>query len=117
MKKLISLLLVFLLLPLAGCGAMAEDVSVMATFYPVYILAENVLQGVEGVTLSSMTPPSTGCLHLLGRVGMRFVRTPRRFPCEEPAVQPRDRAFFPEQDLRHIRHLLCRIDHLCTRPF
>ena len=63
MKKLISLLLVFLLLPLAGCGAMAEDVSVMATFYPVYILAENVLQGVEGVTLSSMTPPSTGCLH------------------------------------------------------
>ena len=63
MKKRIALLLACLLLPLAGCGAMAEDISVMATFYPVYILAENVLEGVEGVTLSSMTPPSTGCLH------------------------------------------------------
>ena len=48
---------------LSGCGAVAEDVDLMATFYPVYILAENVLDGVEGVTLSSMTPPSTGCLH------------------------------------------------------
>ena len=63
MKKIISLMLVLLLLPLAGCGAAAEEVSVMATFYPVYILAENVLANVEGVTLSSMTPPSTGCLH------------------------------------------------------
>lgn len=63
MKKLIFPLIALLLLPLAGCGAIAEDVSVMATFYPVYILAENVLEGVEGVTLSSMTPPSTGCLH------------------------------------------------------
>ena len=41
MKKLVSFMLVLLLLPLAGCGAMAEDVSIMATFYPVYILAEN----------------------------------------------------------------------------
>lgn len=63
MKKGFALLLALLLLPLGGCGASAEDISVMATFYPVYVLAENVLEGVEGVTLSSMTPPSTGCLH------------------------------------------------------
>lgn len=63
MKKTFIVLLVLLLLSLSGCGAAAEDVSVMATFYPVYILAENVLDGVEGVSLSSMTPPSTGCLH------------------------------------------------------
>ncbi len=63
MKKIIALLLVLLLAPLAGCGAAAEDISVMATFYPVFILAENVLEGVEGVALSSMTPPGTGCLH------------------------------------------------------
>ncbi len=63
MKKSLVLLLVLLLVSLAGCGAAAEDISVVATFYPVYVLAENVLDGVEGVTLSSMTPPSTGCLH------------------------------------------------------
>ena len=63
MKKLVSLLLLVLLLPLSGCAGQAEDVSVIATFYPVYVLAENVLDGVEGVKLSSMTPPSTGCLH------------------------------------------------------
>ena len=63
MKKIGALLLALLAVSLSGCGAAAEDVSVMATFYPVYILAENVLDGVEGVTLSSMTPPGTGCLH------------------------------------------------------
>ena len=63
MKKAFALLLALLVVSLSGCGAAAEDVDLMATFYPVYILAENVLDGVEGVTLSSMTPPSTGCLH------------------------------------------------------
>ncbi len=63
MKKNNALLLLLLIVSLSGCGAAAEDVSVMATFYPVYILAENVLDGVDGVTLSSMTPPATGCLH------------------------------------------------------
>ena len=64
MKKIIALCIALLLaVPLAGCGAAEETISVMATFYPVYVLAENVLNGVEGVTLSSMTPPATGCLH------------------------------------------------------
>lgn len=62
MKKIFALLLILMLLPLSGCGA-AENVTVMATFYPVFILAENLLDGVPGVTLSSMTPPATGCLH------------------------------------------------------
>ena len=63
MKKFLVLLLALLMVSLSGCGAVAEDISIVATFYPVYVLAENVLDGVEGVSLSSMTPPSTGCLH------------------------------------------------------
>ena len=64
MKKLLALLLIVLLaLPLGGCGAETEEITVVATFYPVYILAKNVLDGVSGVSLTSMTPPSTGCLH------------------------------------------------------
>lgn len=64
MRKILSLCLSLLIIfSFTGCSAAAEDVRVMATFYPVYILAENVLSGVDGVTLSSMTPPSAGCLH------------------------------------------------------
>ena len=66
MKRILALLLSLLLLSLslAGCGTeKKQDVNVMATFYPIYILAENLLNGVEGVSLSSMTPPTTGCLH------------------------------------------------------
>ena len=64
MKKILVLLMLLLLaLPLGGCGAETKEITVVATFYPVYVLAENVLDGVEGVTLASMTPPSTGCLH------------------------------------------------------
>lgn len=65
MKRCLTLLLTLcLLFPLMGCAPVgAENVTVMATFYPVYVLAENVLNGVEGVELCSMTPPATGCLH------------------------------------------------------
>ncbi|MBR1585823.1 MAG: zinc ABC transporter substrate-binding protein [Clostridia bacterium] len=64
MKRLLAVcLLAAMLLPLGGCAASAENVTVMVTFYPLYILAENVLDGVENVTLLSMTTPSTGCLH------------------------------------------------------
>lgn len=57
-----------LLAVLGGCGAEApqEDaagVRVVASFYPVYVAAANVTDGVEGVTLTSLTRPTTGCLH------------------------------------------------------
>lgn len=35
----------------------------MASFYPVYIAALNLADGVEGVEVVSLTGPTTGCLH------------------------------------------------------
>lgn len=64
MKKAAIIFLVFsLLLCCCGCSAQAENVQIVASFYPVYILAQNVLLDVDDVTLSCMTAPSTGCLH------------------------------------------------------
>ena len=64
MKKLLPLiLLAVLLVSLSFPEAVGEEKTVVATFYPIYVLAENVLRGVEGVRLTSMTPPGTGCLH------------------------------------------------------
>ena len=60
MKKLCCLLLAMLLCCLS---ALAEDVQLVASFYPVYIFAQNLLVDIPGVSLSCMTAPSTGCLH------------------------------------------------------
>lgn len=40
-----------------------EGFSIMASFYPVYTAALNVAGGIDGVTVSCLTQPQTGCLH------------------------------------------------------
>lgn len=60
MKKLISLLLALLL----GCTpALASAQTVVASFYPIYLFALNLLEGVDGVEVSSLAEPTSGCLH------------------------------------------------------
>ncbi len=63
MKKIFAVLMLLPLLLCCGCAAQAEETRLVASFYPVYILAENVLRDVPNVSLTSMTAPSTGCLH------------------------------------------------------
>ncbi|ORT99922.1 Zinc ABC transporter, periplasmic-binding protein ZnuA [Anaerovibrio sp. JC8] len=72
-KSALFCLLTALCLMLVGCGAdnnqsngkEAKDgsVSIVTTFYPMYIDAINITKGVEGVTVTNMTKPQTGCLH------------------------------------------------------
>lgn len=40
-----------------------KDINVVASFYPMYIMALNVCKDVPGVTVENLTPPMTGCLH------------------------------------------------------
>lgn len=63
MKRMLCFLLALLVLPWGGCAAAPEEATLVASFYPVYVLAENVLEGVPGVNLICMTAPATGCLH------------------------------------------------------
>ncbi|MDO4977039.1 MAG: metal ABC transporter substrate-binding protein [Eubacteriales bacterium] len=50
-------------------GVSSEDsnekttLQVVTSFYPMYIMVWNLVDGVEGVELSNMAKPSTGCLH------------------------------------------------------
>ena len=39
------------------------DLRVVTSFYPVYVAALNLTDGVEGVAVESLTQPQTGCLH------------------------------------------------------
>lgn len=66
--KFISLLLMLSLL-LTACGAEpnttenSDKLTVVTSFYPIYLLAQEVVEGAEGIELKNMAQPQTGCLH------------------------------------------------------
>lgn len=65
MKKWVSCFLALLLLMSAALAETSAqtDRLIVASFYPIYAMAENLLQGVDGVTLHCLAAPTTGCLH------------------------------------------------------
>ncbi len=40
-----------------------EGLSIVTSFYPVYVATQNVVGDCEGVTVSCLSEPQTGCLH------------------------------------------------------
>lgn len=40
-----------------------DDFTVTASFYPMYVLTKNLTKGIDGVSLSCLSSPQTGCLH------------------------------------------------------
>ena len=60
MKKLTALLMTLLLFfsPALACAE-----TVVTSFYPIYLFALNLLEGIEGVEVANMAEPGTGCLH------------------------------------------------------
>ena len=58
-KKAFAVLLALALLcPLAACAE-----TVVTSFYPVWLMALNLTDGVSGITVASLAEPSSGCLH------------------------------------------------------
>ncbi|MBM6828722.1 zinc ABC transporter substrate-binding protein [Anaerotignum lactatifermentans] len=68
MKKFMIMVTV-LLFTLTGCGksrtdtAQGEELTVVTSFYPIYLMAQYVTEGAEGIVLENMAQPQTGCLH------------------------------------------------------
>jgi zinc transport system substrate-binding protein len=50
---------------LAGCVKKEDSarLTVVTSFYPMYIMTANIVRDVPGINLVNMAPPSTGCLH------------------------------------------------------
>lgn len=70
MKRSISILLSLIIictLALSGCNKpdnnKNNNFKIVASFYPIYIMALNIVDGIDGVELSCMADNSTGCLH------------------------------------------------------
>jgi zinc transport system substrate-binding protein len=65
MKIFLYMPVVFLLI-FSGCtnkNPVQAGLRVVTSFYPVYIIALNVADGVIGTKVVNMAPPVTGCLH------------------------------------------------------
>ena len=59
MKRFLAFLLVlFMICPFA---AFAE--TVVTSFYPVWLIAMNLTEGIDGITVINLAEPATGCLH------------------------------------------------------
>ena len=68
MKRILSALLcaAVCLTGFSGCGTPAKESSrlkLLASFYPIAIMALNITDGVEGVAVESMAQQQTGCVH------------------------------------------------------
>ncbi|MBQ2879641.1 MAG: zinc ABC transporter substrate-binding protein [Anaerotignum sp.] len=69
MKKKILFLLIVLLVLLTACSGQENKtenngkLQVVTSFYPIYLLAQTVTEGADGVELWNMAQPQTGCLH------------------------------------------------------
>ncbi len=46
-----------------GRAGDSRPFTIVTSFYPVYVIAKNVADGIDGVRVINMTPPVTGCLH------------------------------------------------------
>lgn len=62
-SKIFALLLALMLLLTTGCAAQGDETVIVATFYPMYVFAQNVAAGIEGVRVENMADQSVGCLH------------------------------------------------------
>jgi zinc transport system substrate-binding protein len=66
MKKQMFVLITLVSLISVSCGkkeSSNHNKIILSSFYPVYIIALNVADGIPGVSVQNMTPPITGCLH------------------------------------------------------
>ena len=73
-KKLAFLLGIMVCLSIAGYVACLlaggtkqikakEEFLLVTSFYPMYVLAENLINGIDGMNVSNLTENQTGCLH------------------------------------------------------
>lgn len=67
MKKLTAIImLIILIITSTACNNTNEEeesFDIVASFYPVYIFTKNLVDSIDGVTVSNMSSQNTGCLH------------------------------------------------------
>ncbi|MGE5474700.1 MAG: metal ABC transporter substrate-binding protein [Ignavibacteriales bacterium] len=70
-KNALTIFLILTIIFSAGCARRTQNhpqnlqnkLSIATSFYPIYILTLNVTKDIEGVTVTNISKPQTGCLH------------------------------------------------------
>ncbi|MFH1734206.1 MAG: zinc ABC transporter substrate-binding protein [bacterium] len=67
-RIVVAALIFGLLIAVSSCKKaekqqVAERLNVVCSFLPVYVITQNVVKGVPGVTIQSLLPPNVGCPH------------------------------------------------------
>ncbi len=67
LRFVVVLMIMSLFVPVIGCKHKdrqeTKKIELVGSFYPIYIMALNVVKDVPDVSVSNLTPPMTGCLH------------------------------------------------------
>lgn len=67
-----TMITILCMLLFAACGVKGTpgpsregktDFRIVTSFYPIYVFTINITKGIEGVRVTNMTEPQTGCLH------------------------------------------------------
>lgn len=65
-KLLLIILSVLTVILVSGCTKKEENngnIRIVTSFYPIYIMSENIINGAQNVELSNMTDSYAGCIH------------------------------------------------------
>ena len=65
-KLLLIILSVLTVILVSGCTKKEENngnIKIVTSFYPIYIMSENIIDGAQNVELSNMTDSYAGCIH------------------------------------------------------
>ena len=63
LKRIVLLAVLLALALLGGCAAAHGEKTFVTSFYPMYVFAQNIAEGVPGVKIVNLAGESTGCLH------------------------------------------------------
>ena len=67
LRSVVVLMIMSLFVPVIGCKHKdtqeTKKIELVGSFYPMYIMALNIVKDVPDVSVSNLTPPMTGCLH------------------------------------------------------
>ena len=63
LKVTLAIILIMIFASCVDQSSYDDNLNIVTSFYPMYVLTSNIIDGANGVTLTNLTSNQTGCLH------------------------------------------------------